>query len=146
MSLGLVDALARHLAGAGIGLTYDPSGAAMAAAWSVFPGGLPQTPDQAVSLTEYAIVEADPGEPWTTVRIQARVRGTSDYRVAKGKAGELFGALVGLGSIQLFGGLWLQLVTSVQAGPVDIGPDVAGRHETVINFEVEYRDPTTHRP
>lgn len=142
----LLDALARYLAAAGIGLVYDPSGAAMSADWSIFPGGLPAVPDRAVGLTRYAIVEALAGEPWTTVRVQARVRGTADPGDAGDVALTLWEQLVGLGPVELHGGLWVQLVISVQAGPISLGADDSGRHEYTVNVEIEYRNPTPHRP
>lgn len=145
---GLLDGLARYLADvAGVGV-YDPSGAAQTADWSLWPDGLPSTPDRAIALTVYGpgAELPDPSQPWAETRVQVRVRGSADPRESRDKATAVYGALHGLERVVLPGGLWVQDVTARQGEPAGLGPDGAGRHEHTINFDVSYDQPTEHRP
>lgn len=146
--MSILDGIARYLAGVGVG-QYDPTGAVMGDDWSIWLDQLPQAPDRAISLAIYA--PATPGvvdtlNPWAEVRMQARARGAADPRESRAKLAAVYGELHGLGTVELPGGVWLQLAAAIQPEPYALGPDQSGRHEHVINFDISYDQPTRHRP
>ena len=143
----LLDSVARYLAALGLG-QYDASGAPQTADWSIWPDGLPAEPDRAIGLAVYGPGTdlPDPGQPWAETRLQVRVRGSTDPRESRRKCAAIYGALHGLETVLMPGGLWVQDVVARQAEPAALGPDGAGRHEHTCNFDVSYDQPTAHRP
>lgn len=143
----LLDPFARYLHERGVGV-YDPAGQVQAVDWSIFPDHLPDEPGRAICLTVYGpgTGRPDPGLPWADARFQARVRGSADPTESRGKAEAIYGALHGLATVALPGGLWVQEIQALQAEPAGLGAGGTGRHEHVINFEVSYDQPTALRP
>src|SRR5690242_18967164 len=76
------DGLARHIAAAGIGLTYRNDGSPYAAAEAgVTILAVPDAPDRSVALGPYPGTEDSDRNPWRMPRMQIRTRGTTDPRV-----------------------------------------------------------------
>jgi hypothetical protein len=138
--------LAAFLAARGLG-SYDSTGAAQTADWSIWPDRMPPTPDKAIGLFQQpGGADPDSANPWHDIRIQVRVRGTADPTVSRARAELIYSALHGLGPVELPGGMWLQLATAITAGVSGLGPDVNDRHEHVALFEITVIEPTDHRP
>lgn len=138
----LLDGLARYLAERGL-VVYDPSGAG----GDCFIELMPSTPDEAVTLTVYDDGrEPDSLLPYDEPRVQVRVRGTTDPRVSRRRCASIRSHLHGLGPVILPDGTNLILSVAIQAAPGSIGVDDNGRHEHVVNFRMEIRQTSQHRP
>jgi poly(3-hydroxybutyrate) depolymerase len=113
---------------------------------SIFLNLLPEAPDLATAVALYGSSRpGDAGIGYDQPRLQLRCRGTQDPRTGAARAQALYDALVGLRSRHLPGGTWLCLCTPVQAGPVWLRTDEAGRHQYVVNIELLLRRPTAQR-
>lgn len=142
----LIVGLAEHLAAAGLG-TWRPTGAYLASEIAIVDRGIPQTPDQLITLADYVVSgSARSGLADMTVGIQIRLRGTADPRVVSDLGAEIFDLLDQSGQ-QTWGtaprqvsivDVWRQSYTS-------LGFDGNGRWETSHNFYVEAMRPTAHR-
>lgn len=135
----LLDGLARLLADAGH-VTYTPDG----------PGGdlfledMPPTPDAAVALWLYDGGQQDARNPYDTVRLQVRTRGGPDPRPSRARAQAIYSELHGLAGVALADGTWL-ILAAARGTPAPMGPDSSGRHEHVVNFDLDVSAPTKHR-
>ena len=138
----LLDGLARYLAERGL-VVYDPAGAGGDCFLELLPSG----PDEAVALTIYDDGrEADSLLPYDEPRVQVRVRGTTDPRVSRRRCAMIRSHLHGLGPVILPDGTNLILSVALQSAPASLGVDENQRHEHVVNFRMEIRQPTVHRP
>lgn len=136
----LHDGLARYLAAQGL-VTYDPDGNT-----DVFFDVLPPSPDAAVCLTVYGGAPVDSLLPYDSPSVQVRVRAPADNRaLARTRAADLYGALHGLGPIDLPDGTRLILAVA-NAAPGSMGQDDLGRLEWVVNLSLEVYAPSAHRP
>lgn len=136
----LLEEFARLLAERGLG-TYSelPGG-------DVFLVELPDLPDLATAVSLYAGPEADARLAYDEPSVQYRCRAPKgDSRVALARAQAIYDALHGLGSRELPGGTWLQLMTGAQSGPIPLGRDQNGRHEWTVNFRTEVQRITANR-
>lgn len=131
----LLDGLARHLDGAGL-LDYDPAGRT----GDTFIEAMPPAPDAAVSLALYDGPAPEARDDAETRRLQVRVRGGPDPRVSRARAEALYRAVHGLAGAELPGGTWLTLATA-RGTPAPLGPDSNGRHEHVVNFDLDVSGP-----
>ena len=107
---------------------------------------MPQSPDQAVSLTVAGGTEADSALPYDEPLIQIRVRGTQDPRVSRDRCASIRSALHGLSDMTLPDGTYLVLAVAVQAAPQSMGKDDLNRHEHVIDLRCEILNATDNRP
>ncbi|MET9954210.1 minor capsid protein [Streptomyces sp. NPDC006339] len=138
----LLDGLARYLEERGL-VTYDESGVT----GDCFIETMPSGPDEAVALSIYDDrTESDSLLPYDEPRVQVRVRGTTDPRVSRRRCAAIRSHLHGLGPVVLPDGTNLILSVAIQAAPGSLGVDASGRHEHVVNFRMEIRQPTMHRP
>lgn len=135
----LPDGLAQYLAVRGHG-TYDPTGTT----GDMFVEAMPSTPDTCVVLTQYGGPESDSLLPYDEPRVQVRVRGTTDPRVSRARAEAIRSELHGLTAVTLPDGT--ELISAIAMQPVaSLGVDDNRRHEHVVNFRTEIRNPTAHR-
>ncbi|MET9468488.1 minor capsid protein [Streptomyces sp. NPDC006544] len=134
-----LDGIARLLDAAGHA-TYDPTGTT----GDLFIESMPPTPDAAVGLWLYGGEAPDTRNAYDTPRLQVRVRGGPDPRVSRARCWAIYSELHGLAGLALADGTWLVLAAA-RATPAPMGPDSSGRHEHVINFDLDVSAPTTHR-
>lgn len=132
----LLDGLARYLHGRDL-LTYDPAGLA----GDTFVETMPPTPDQAVALALYDGAPPQARDDADTPRLQVRVRGTTDPRVSRARCTALYRALHGLAGVELPDGTHL-ILAAARGGPAPMGTDSTGRHEHVVNFDLDVSGPT----
>lgn len=136
----LLDGIARHLAAQGL-ITYETAGTG----GNTFLDAMPDTPDEAVTLTLYDGLEADSKLGYDEPRLQVRSRGTRDRRVSRDRCQDIYDELNGLGPITLPDGSELLLCYALQGGPVSLGVDAKGRHEHATNYQLSTRSVTKHR-
>ncbi|MET8098827.1 minor capsid protein [Streptomyces sp. NPDC005236] len=135
----LLDGLSRLLGDAGHA-TYDPTGIG----GDLFVENMPPAPDAAVALWLYDGEAPDTRNAYDTPRLQVRVRGGPDPRVSRRRAWAIYSALHGLAGVALADGTWLVLAAA-RGTPAPMGPDSSGRHEHVVNFDLDVSAPTDHR-
>ncbi|MEU8721512.1 minor capsid protein [Streptomyces antimycoticus] len=135
----LLDGLARLLADTGHAI-YDPNGVE----GDLFIENMPPAPDAAVGLWLYDGGEQDARNPVDTVRLQVRTRGGPDPRPSRARAWAIYSELHGLAGIELPDGTWL-ILAAARGTPAPMGPDSSGRHEHVVNFDLDVSAPTKHR-
>ncbi|MER8042590.1 minor capsid protein [Streptomyces sp. NPDC094032] len=133
------DGIARHLDGLAL-LAYDPTGKS----GNTFIERMPSTPDAAVCLSLYDAGAPDARNAYDTVRLQVRVRGGPDPRVSRARAWAIYRALHGLAGGELPDGTWL-ILAAARATPGPMGADAQGRHEHVVNFDLDVSSPSNHR-
>jgi hypothetical protein len=135
----LLDGLARLLDAAGH-VTYDPDGTS----GDLFIEDMPPTPDAAVALWLYDGPAPDARNAYDTPRLQVRVRGGPDPRPSRARAWAIYSELHGLAGVELADGTWLTLAAA-RGTPAPMGRDSSGRHEHVVNFDLDVSAPTKHR-
>ncbi|WP_371652497.1 MULTISPECIES: minor capsid protein [unclassified Streptomyces] len=136
----LLDSLARLLTVKGHA-TYRPDGIG----GDLFIENMPPAPDAAVGLWLYDGGAQDTLNPCDTRRLQVRVRGGPDPRASRRRCEAIYSELHGLAGIQLPpDGPWL-ILASARGTPAPMGPDSTGRHEHVVNFDLDVSAPTVHR-
>ncbi|APD18764.1 hypothetical protein SEA_RALEIGH_12 [Streptomyces phage Raleigh] len=131
----LLDGLARYLDGLGL-VTYDPTGRT----GDLFVEAMPPAPDAAVSLALYDGPAPEARDDAEQRRLQVRVRGGPDPRLSRARCEALYRAVHGLAGVELPGGLWLTLAAA-RGTPGPMGPDSTGRHEHVVNFDLDVSGP-----
>ncbi|MFF5495766.1 minor capsid protein [Streptomyces aquilus] len=134
-----LDGIARLLAARGL-VTYDPTGTT----GDLFVEIMPPAPDAAVALWLYDGEAPDTRNAYDTPRLQVRVRGGPDPRVSRRRCWAIYSALHGLAGVALDDGTWLVLAAA-RGTPAPMGPDSSGRHEHVVNFDLDVSAPTDHR-
>ncbi|MGW0756130.1 minor capsid protein [Streptomyces sp. NPDC002814] len=134
-----LDGVAQLLAARGL-VTYDPEGVT----GDLFVEAMPPAPDAAVALWLYAGEAPDTRNAYDTPRLQVRVRGGPDPRVSRRRCWAIYSALHGLAGVALDDGTWLVLAAA-RGTPAPMGPDSSGRHEHVVNFDLDVSAPTDHR-
>ncbi|MGI5444145.1 minor capsid protein [Streptomyces sp. CA-243310] len=127
----LLDSLARYLAATGL-LTYDPAGRT----GDTFVEAMPPAPDRAVALSLYDAGPPEARDDTEQRRLQVRVRGTADPRVSRNRAEALCRALHGRTDVALADGSTL-ILAAARGTPAPMGTDPAGRHEHVVNFDLD---------
>ncbi|MFI5808881.1 minor capsid protein [Streptomyces sp. NPDC051561] len=132
----LLDGIARYLAAAGL-LTYNPNGTS----GDTFVEAMPPVPDRAVSLALYDGGAPEARDDAEQRRLQVRTRGTADPRVSRVRCEALYRALHGLADVELPDGSWLTLAAA-RGTPAPMGADSNGRHEHVVNFDLDVSGPT----
>lgn len=135
----VTDGVARLLAGLDL-LAYDPTGKT----GDTFIERMPSTPDAAVCLSLYDAGPPDTISAYDTVRLQVRVRGGPDPRTSRDRAWAIYSALHGLDETELPDGTWL-ILAAARSTPGPMGADAQGRHEHVVNFDLDVSSPSTHR-
>ncbi|MEU0675082.1 minor capsid protein [Streptomyces sp. NPDC006172] len=131
----LLDGLARFLDGLGL-VEYDPTGRT----GDLFVEAMPPAPDAAVSLALYDGPAPESRDDAEQRRLQVRVRGGPDPRLSRNRAEALYRALHGRTGTELPDGSWLTLAAA-RGTPAPLGPDSNGRHEHVVNFDLDVSGP-----
>ncbi|MFI2037607.1 minor capsid protein [Streptomyces bottropensis] len=134
-----LDGVAQLLAARDL-VTYDPTGTT----GDLFVEVMPPAPDAAVALWLYDGEAPDTRNAYDTPRLQVRVRGGPDPRVSRRRCWAIYSALHGLAGVTLADGTWLVLAAA-RGTPAPMGPDSSGRHEHVVNFDLDVSAPTDHR-
>jgi hypothetical protein len=135
----VTDGVARYLDSLGL-LDYDPTGKT----GDTFVERMPATPDAAVCLSLYDAGAPDARNAYDTVRVQVRTRGGADPRLSRDRAWAIYSALHGLAGIELPDGTWL-ILAAARGTPGPMGADAQGRHEHVVNLDLDVSSPSTHR-
>lgn len=121
-------------------LTYDLAGG------NVFTEALPQTPDVAVVVKSYGGSPPDSGLPYNQAILQIIVRGDEDPWTALELWDDIFDVLQGATHQTFPDGTQMIAILVQQAGPVNIGPDINGRHRFSMNLTCEVVNATVNRP
>ncbi|MGY4990903.1 minor capsid protein [Streptomyces nigrescens] len=135
----LLDGIAHLLAEQQLA-TYDPKGVT----GDLFIESMPPAPDCAVGLWLYGGEAPDARNAYDRPRLQVRVRGGPDPRTSRARCWAIYSALHGLAGAGLADGTWLVLAAA-RSTPAPMGPDSTGRHEHVVNFDLDVSAPTSHR-
>lgn len=115
---------------------------------SVFLGGLPRDPVEAVAVTLYGSAAPDAKHGYDVLSVLYRVRGApNDPAGPERRAQRLYDALHGLPRRTALPGTgaWLQRCHATTSGPVHARRDTQGRHELTVMFTAEIRRPTENR-
>ncbi|MDF5756659.1 minor capsid protein [Spongiactinospora sp. TRM90649] len=108
-------------------------------------GGLPPSPDRAISLAVYgAGREGDHATQADSVmQVQARIRGGTDPRLTDDLADAVFDRLHGLSEVELPTGIWLYQAQRRIVAPLD--RDSSGRWGRADSYELSVLRPSSHR-
>ncbi len=141
----LLTGLAEYLAAADCG-KWNPSGAYGSSDVAITIGGLPSSPDTAITLAVYGPGPDgdDVTEPDSQVLVQARFRAGPDPRTVDDLADAVFDTLHGLSNQALPGGAFVLLSRRHLVAP--LGIDASGRWERADSFQMRVHRPSTHRP
>jgi hypothetical protein len=113
---------------------------------TIYLNSLPAAPDACMAVARYGGPEADSKNPWDEINVQYRVRGTSDdVTPAEEAAQAIYDQLHGLGSRELAGGTWLELMIGAQGGPISMGRDANERPNWSVNFRCDLQRSTPNR-
>lgn len=93
---------------------------------------------ECVVLTGYEGARPEIG--YDTPRLQVRTRSAS-REASRARCQAIYDALHELGTRQLPGGVWVQDVQARASAPAYLGPDEAGLHEHVGNFDIDLPNP-----
>src|SRR5690606_20009681 len=107
-------------------------------------GGLPSTPDKAITLAVYGTAGDDIEQSDSTVLIQVRMRAKADPREVGDYADAVFAVLHGLENTLLSTGVYVLMARRTVVAP--LGRDSSGRWERADSFELMVHWPTTNRP
>jgi hypothetical protein len=141
----LLTGVAELLAAADIA-DWNPDGLYTSTQTALTIGGLPPSPDRAISLAVYGTGRGgdDVTEPDSNVQVQARIRGSADPRVADDLADDVFDHLHGLANVRLSTGVWLLLAQRRIVAPLD--RDSSGRWGRADSYELLVVRPSPYRP
>jgi len=133
----VVDGIARTLAAAQSGWTYDPDAVLDPDLVPITLGDLPPDGIDAVTITTYpGGPEPDSRNGWEYPRLQVRVRGANTLTaLALDRAA--YDVLQALSGVTLPGGTWwLQDCHAIQSEAQPMGVDANGRHEFSRNYQL----------
>lgn len=139
------DAIARALGTTGsalkvTGLTYSVN-----AGGNIFTEALPQQPDAAIVIKSFGGGAPSSLLPYNEASLQILIRGDEDPGTAIALWDALFSVLHGAPKQTLPDGTILISCLVTQGAPVNIGPDVNGRHRLSMNIAVEVVNFTANR-
>ncbi|MEW1843140.1 minor capsid protein [Nonomuraea angiospora] len=141
-SRALLNGLAELLAARGIGV-WSPVGAYTPHQLALTIGGLPATPDTAISLAIYGTGGDDLDNGDSTVLVQLRMRAKGDPRDVGDYADAVFAVLHGLTEVRLPSGVLVLLARRTVVAPP--GRDSSGRWERADSYELIVHWPTPQR-
>lgn len=139
--MDLVPGVAQHLASNGIGV-WKPASAYLATETGIFDTTVPQSPENAITLTQYPVEHEGHGTGSTFgIQVRARTAGrnpTTTKNLLQQVQNLLDGAThIVLGGITIVQVLW-------QSG-ANLGPDSNGRWEAADNYYFQVVNPTLNR-
>lgn len=141
-SRSLLNGLAQFLAGRGVGV-WSPAGAYTATQLALTIGGLPATPDTAISIAVYGTGGDDPDSGDSIVLVQFRMRAKGDPRDVGDYADAVFAVLHGLTETRLPSGVLVLMARRTVVAPP--GRDSSGRWERADSYELTVHWPTIQR-
>lgn len=141
-SRALLNGLAELLASSGVGV-WSPVGAYSAHQLALTIGGLPATPDTAISLAVYGTAGDGLDSGDSTVLVQLRMRAKGDPRDVGDYADAVFSVLHGLSETRLASGVLVLLARRTVVAPP--GRDSSGRWERADSYELMVHWPTALR-
>ncbi|MGS2641680.1 minor capsid protein [Streptosporangium sp. G12] len=113
---------------------------------SIFRTKMPTSPDSCLVVARYGGPESSLADDYDEPSIQWRIRGpAADVSVAEELAERVYDRVHGLGTLDLPGGTWLQLMVGIQSGPIFIGLDQNNRPEFTVNVRCEVSRTSTNR-
>ncbi len=137
----LLTGLAQLLAAANLG-TWNPSGVYTSAQTGIVFDTIPQSPDNIITLTDYAVSD-DPTLSDSVIGVQVRTRcAGADPRPVKDLDGAIFNALHGLESVDLGG---VHVVSLVRRSGVSLGIDANNRWMRASNYYATVWRPSPNR-
>ncbi|WP_433235533.1 minor capsid protein [Streptosporangium sp. CA-135522] len=125
---------------------WNPEGFYAPTQTAITLGGLPSSPDLAISIATYGLgqVGDDVDQTDSSVLVQFRMRGGPDPRVADDLADAVFNAVHGLASHRLSTGVFVLLAQRRIIAPHT--RDGSGRVERADSYELRCHRPSTRRP
>jgi hypothetical protein len=137
----LLNGVGEYLQSCGVG-AWRPTGAAYTAGEvPIVRTGLPASPDLAVAIAAYDVMD-DRFLNDSTVAVQVVCRGTRDVRDVETLTDGVFDALQGLTSTVLHG---VHVVQAYRASQALLGQDGNSRWQSSSNFYFDVARPTRHR-
>lgn len=143
--MSLLEGLAAQLAADGHGV-WSPDAPYADGQVGIVIGEVPARPEQIIALTRYRAPDDDELLGYDQPNVQVLVRGTADERVSRDRAQAIYDRYTGATQLVLPNGERAVLIVGLQGGPIPLGRDDAGRHEHTVNFSIDHRNPTPHRP
>lgn len=124
---------------------------ATTAGGNTFVGMMPDRPDLAVMVMPTGGPPQPTLDPSDTATLQILVRAARGAMVAAHDlTAAIYGALAGLDhtTLDAYGDHEVFVIgtTGIQSAPTYLGLDDVGRPEFTLNFDVQFSNPTTHRP
>ncbi|TYB71245.1 hypothetical protein FXF51_02065 [Nonomuraea sp. PA05] len=141
-SRALLNGLAELLAARGVGV-WSPIGKYLADQLALTIGGLPSTPDTAISLAVYGTAGDDLEGGDSIVLVQFRMRAKGDPRDVGDYADAVFSVLHGLTETRLPSGVLVLLARRTVVAPPS--RDSSGRWERADSYELMVHWPTVQR-
>ncbi|MCF6467403.1 hypothetical protein FAF44_03100 [Nonomuraea sp. MG754425] len=141
-SRALLNGLAAFLANRGVG-DWNPVGTYTPNQLALTIGGLPSTPDTAISLAVYGTAGDDVEGGDSTVLVQLRMRAKGDPRDVGDYADAVFAVLHGLTETRLASGVLVLLARRTVVAPPS--RDSSGRWERADSYELMVHWPTPQR-
>lgn len=142
--MSLLEGLAAQLDADGFG-RWSPDAPYAADEVGIVIGELPASPEQVIGLTRYRAPDDTELLGYDAPNVQMRVRGTFDESVSRERAQAIFDRYTAATQLVLPNGVRVVLMVGLQAGPISMGRDDAGRCEHTVNFSTDYRNETAHR-
>lgn len=137
----LVEGLAEHIAGAGIGV-WRPNGVYTAAETAIVHRAIPPAPDRLITLALYPVDNGMAGLTNLTTGIQIRVRAPGPPGECDDLADALFDLLDSAEHLDL-GGIYVNQL--YRQSYTSLGQDSSRRWERSENYYGEAERPTIHR-
>jgi len=142
-STNLLTGLAVYLAAAGIGATWNASGAYGVLDTGIVLGTLPQTPDRVICLTAYGVSDS-PSLSDSVLGVQVRCRwGGADPRPVDDLNDSIFSILHGKTAFTLSTGV--VVVQALRQSTASLGQDEGRRWSMTANYYLTVHRPSTYR-
>lgn len=142
----IIAGLAQLLEGAGLGVWRDDGSAYDLAEVAIIDRDVPTLPDKIITLTDYPIDNAADGLADYELGVQIRVRGTTDPRVCRDLASEIYDLLEASGFQLLGSGAdEVAIVDIRRQSYTSQTSDPQGRWESSHNYYVAAMRPTAYR-
>ncbi|MFD6094577.1 minor capsid protein [Oerskovia sp. NPDC060338] len=136
----LLTGLAEHLANAGIGLTWRPTGVYTAGETGILLQTVPPTPDRVVVLTPYPVTAGARSDVVQGVQVRCRATPGSPTPVLD-LDDAIYNVLHGAENLHLGP---VVVAHAWRASATPLGPDQNRRHETSSNYYLTTAHPSAH--
>lgn len=136
----LMTGLAEHLAQAGLGLTWRPTGVYAATETGILLQTVPPTPDRVVVLAPYPVTAGARSDVVQGVQVRCRAAPGSPTPVLDLDDG-IYAVLHGAENLRLGS---VAVAHTWRASATPLGPDQNRRHETSSNYYLTTAHPSAH--